>query len=469
MRSSRSARSLPRAAASIAGTALAVPAFRRLWAAGLISDAGDWTMFIALPLVVLDLTGSALGTSRAFLLELLPPVLLAPLIARVADRLPHRQVMLVAMLAQAGTLAPFLTAHGRSDLHVVYGVILAQETFAAFVEPAKNALLPKLVAAAQVTSANALIGLNNNLGRIIGGPLGGVLLTAGNISVVALIDIATYLVAAALVLSLPPQQATTPSRVRTRRRGQTLHAQALPRRGGVLRALSDPAIRALVVIGVATSIAPGLFLVLFVFFVTDVIQGTASDVGLLCGTQAVGAIIAGIVLGVLAARVNVLRATLTGVVTFAIVTAVTWNLSFATHAMPVYAVLFATMGAPATLAGAGLTSLMQRAGDSAHRGSAFAALGLGQAAGQAVGLLTGGFLQNSIGTLPLLQVQAGAHVAAAVLALVLLPASGLRTTPLCPRGPNSPPALSSGPCRHCVGTTPPSPPSPASSVSTGTP
>jgi MFS family permease len=415
--SSGPVRSLPKAAPPIASTALTVPAFRRLWVAGLISDAGDWTMFIALPLVVLDLTGSALGTSLAFLLELLPPVLLAPLIARVADRLPHRQVMLVAMLAQAGTLLPLLTVHGRSDLHVVYGVILAQATFAAFFEPAKNALLPRLVTAEQITSANALIGLNNNLGRIIGGPLGGVLLAAGSISVVALVDIGTYLVAAALVLSLPRQQATTSTPVQSK----AIHAQGLPRRGGVLRALSDPATRALVVIQVASSIAQGLFLVLFVFFVTDVIQGTATDVGLLRGAQAVGAIIAGTVLGVLGARVNVLRTTLVGAVAFAIVTAVTWNLSFLTHAMPVYTVLFATMGIPAMLAGAGLTSLMQRAGDSAHHGSAFAALGLGQAAGQAAGLLAGGLLLNSFGTLPLLEVQAGAHAAAAVLALVLLP------------------------------------------------
>ena len=30
-------------------TAFAIPAFRRLWGAGLISDTGDWLLFIALP------------------------------------------------------------------------------------------------------------------------------------------------------------------------------------------------------------------------------------------------------------------------------------------------------------------------------------------------------------------------------------------------------------------------------------
>ena len=71
-------------------TAFAIPAFRRLWGAGLISDTGDWLLFIALPLVVFQLTGSALGTSIAFLLELVPAVLLAPLAARLIGRFDRR-------------------------------------------------------------------------------------------------------------------------------------------------------------------------------------------------------------------------------------------------------------------------------------------------------------------------------------------------------------------------------------------
>ena len=126
------------------GSAMAVPAFRRLWIAGVVSDAGDWLMFIALPLVVLQLTGSAFGTSIAFLLELAPPVLLAPLVGRLVDRLPGRGVMVAALLAQAGSLLPLLAVHDRSDLPVVYGVIVAQATFATVFEPAKNAMLPTL-------------------------------------------------------------------------------------------------------------------------------------------------------------------------------------------------------------------------------------------------------------------------------------------------------------------------------------
>jgi MFS family permease len=390
-----------------ATSALGVPAFRRLWIAGLVSDAGDWLMFIALPLVVLDLTGSAVGTSFAFLLELAPPVLLAPLAGRVADRLPRRLIMLVAILAQAGSLLPLLTVHERSDLPILYGVIVAQVTFAAFFEPAKNAVLPMLVGPDRAVSANALVGLNNDLGRIVGGPVGGVLLAAAGLSGVVLVDIATYVVAAALVVALP-------------RRRFPRAAPAGPSRGGLLGVLTDPASRAPVVVVFVASVAQGLFVLLFVFFVTDVLGGAAADVGVLRGVQAIGAIAAGVVLGMLGARLDILRLTIAGSIVFTLLTALTWNLSFLTHTIGVYGVLFAVMGAPGVLMGAGLTSLLQQASDEDRRGSAFAAFGLAQATGQALGLLAAGVLQGVAGTLPLLEVQATVYAAVAVLALLLL-------------------------------------------------
>lgn len=393
---------------------MAVPAFRRLWLAGLVSDTGDWLMFIALPLVVLQLTGSAVGTSFAFLLELAPPVLFAPVVARVIDRLPHRLVMVVAMIGQATTLLPLLLVHDRSGLSLVYGVIVAQAAFGAFFLPAKNALLPTLVGLERATSANALVGLNNDLGRIIGGPLGGVLLAVGSITTVALIDVASYVVAAALVLSLPRERHSdaVPS-AGTRSAG--------PRtRGGVLRALTDRPTRDLVLVNTVASIAQGLFLVLFVFFVTDVIRGDEADVGLLRGVQAIGAIGAGLALGVLGARIDALRLALIGSSAFTVITVLCWNASFVSHAVPLYAVLFATIGVPAVFMGAGMTSLLQQATDGSHRGSAFATLGLGQAVGQAIGITAAGLLQGPIGTLPLLELQAGAYALTAVLAFVLL-------------------------------------------------
>ena len=66
---------------------LSTPAFRTLWAAGIISDAGDWLLLVALPIVVFDISGSAIGTAAAFAAELGPGIVLAPLAGRLADAL----------------------------------------------------------------------------------------------------------------------------------------------------------------------------------------------------------------------------------------------------------------------------------------------------------------------------------------------------------------------------------------------
>ncbi|MFI5497260.1 MFS transporter [Actinoplanes sp. NPDC051859] len=394
-----------------AGSALRVPAFRRLWVAGVVSDTGDWLMFIALPLVVLRLTGSALGTSIAFLLELAPPVLLAPFAARVVDRYPPRRLMVVAMLAQAVSLLPLLMVRDTSDLPLLYGVIVAQASFATFFEPAKNALMPTLVGPERAVSANALTGLNNDLGRIIGGPLGGILLLAISLNGVVLVNLMTYLVAAALVVALPQGSAVSDDAPSKKTRSP---------RSGVLRAFTTPLTRAPLIVAFAASIGQGLFVVLFVFFVTDIIDGTSTDVGVLRGVQAVGAIVAGAFLGIMGGHLRILRLTVLGAAVFAALTAVIWNLSFVTHSVLPYGFLFGAIGAPAVLLAAGLTSLLQNASVESRRGSTFAALGLSQAAGQAIGLLTAGGLLEIIGTLPLLEIQAATYGIAALLALVLL-------------------------------------------------
>ena len=97
-------------------TAFGIPAFRRLWGAGLISDMGDWLLFIALPLVVFQISGSALGASIAFLLELVPAIVLSPLAAMLAGRFDRRWLMAFVNVGQALALLPLLFVHSAAEL-----------------------------------------------------------------------------------------------------------------------------------------------------------------------------------------------------------------------------------------------------------------------------------------------------------------------------------------------------------------
>jgi MFS family permease len=369
--------------------------FRRLWLAGLISGAGDWLLLVSLPIVVYERTGSTLGTAAAFLVELAPPVLLAPVIGRIADRPDGPRTLVAVSVIQAVALAPLLLAGG---LGVLYGVIALQSALTALFEPTKNALLPTLVSPARLVRANALVGLNQNLGRLVGGPLGGLLLATGGLDTIVAVDAASFLLAAGLIAGLAPGRPSPAPPAAGHRR---------PLRGG------------LVVLFVA-SVAQGIFVVLFVVFVARMLHGDAGEIGLLRGVQGLGAIAAGVALS-LARRMAPWRLTAYGAVGCGALSLAIWNAPAVTTAPWLYAALFVAAGAPGVWLMTGLFSAMHEA---SAGGRAFTALGVAAAAGQAVGMLSAGMLGDLLGVVTVLDGQAALYVVAGLLAA----AQGTRTS-----------------------------------------
>jgi MFS family permease len=381
------------------------PDFRSLWMAGLTSDVGDWLLFIALPVVVYNLTGSAVGTSFAFLVELAPGILLAPLAGRLADRTDRRRLLLVVSLLQALALLPLLTVHSRADLPTLYAVILVEAALFALFDPAKNALLPTLLPAGELVPANALVGLNQNLGRLIGGPLGGALLAVGGLRLVVLADVVSYLLAAVLISRLGRRApaAATPSGVR-------------PGRDSFMAVLRDRVTRASLFVAFTGQIAQGIFVVLFILFVAERLHGGPAEIGLLRGVQAIGAIAGGIALTGLLTRLAPARLTAWAAVAFGLLSLVVWNAPFVTTATGLYVGLFILVGAPGIVMSTGIVSSLQVATTDSERGRAFSALGLAGNIGQAIGMLAAGLLAAPLGLMTLLNTQAAVYLAAGAVA-----------------------------------------------------
>jgi MFS family permease len=394
-------------------SAFSIPAFRRLWTAGLISDAGDWLLFIALPLVVYRLTGSALGTSLAFLLELIPAIALAPIAARLVNRLDRRWLMVCINALQALALIPLLFVHNAADLPLIYVVICAQAALGAAFEPAKNALLPNLVGEQQLVSANALVGLNQNLGRLIGGPLGGVLLAVGDLGLVVAVDAISYALSAVMIW-LVRSPAHRPS-------AGTAPDATGPVATGLVSVLRRPSLRGPLVIVFIARISQGMFLVLFVLFVVDQLNGTDADVGLLRGVQAIGAIAAGFALGLIGGRFSARALTASSTLVFGVISLLTWNLPPVTTNIVPYVVLFILVGAPGVVMTTGLITSLQSHSRDEERGSVFTMLGLLSALGQAIGMLAAGFLDAPLGIVPLLEIQGFIYLVAGSLAVWLMP------------------------------------------------
>lgn len=379
--------------------------FRSVWLAGLVSDAGDWLLLIALPVVVYDLTGSALGTSAAFLVELVPGIVLAPLAGWCADRWDRRRLLVAVSIAQGVALLPLLAVHTRADLPIVYAVILVEAALLTVFDPAKNALLPALVEPRDLVSANSLVGLAQNLARLIGGPVGGVLLATGGLRLVTAVDLVSYFAAAVLISGGGGARRSAPSaRRRCSGRG-SFHAIA-----------GNPRMRATMLITFVSQVAQGIFVVLFILFVVRSLSGGSAEVGLLRGVQAVGAIAGGIALTALSRRCAPTVLTAAGATAFAVLDLLIWNVAALTTSTPLYVGLFALIGAPGIVLTTGLISSVQADSSGPERGRVFSAYGLVGNAGQAVGMLAAGLLTGPLGLLTLLNVQALIYLATGAFA-----------------------------------------------------
>ncbi|WP_046734372.1 MFS transporter [Streptomyces humi] len=375
-------------------------AFARLWAAGLLAEVGEWVLQLALPLYVLQITDSPLITSVVAMIGLLPSLVTALFAGAVTDRWDHRSFLVLVSALQAAMLLPLLAVQDAGQLWVVYLVAGSEATLSVTFRSVKNVTLATLVAEDQLVSANASIGLNSSLGRLIGSPVGGLLLSAAGLPYVVAFGVGAFLGAATLSRRIPPR--TDASR-------DTEAGTGFWR--GIGEGLSTvwkiPALRATALCVALLSVAQGLFVVLFLLFVTDLIGGGDAEAGVLRGVQALGGFAGTVTTGLLMRRIGVSRLLAVGVLCYGVISAATWNLSLVSPRFWVFVTLFTAAGIPAVWLAAAWLSLIQQFSPLHVRGRVMGSI-LGLSDGlQAVGMLTAGMLTGMLDTVVALNVQAG--------------------------------------------------------------
>ncbi|ASN82538.1 MFS transporter [Deinococcus ficus] len=348
--------------------------FARLWWGGLINAIGTWMTGAALPVYVYTTTESVPAAGAMALAATLPGVLLGSSAGVIADRFDRRAVLVVTNLLAALSLLPLLFV-GTQGLWVVYLSAVLKALVTLPTGPARSALLPALVPEAQLAQANALNALNNNLARLVGPALGGLIFAAADLSSVVVLDLVTYLVAAAFIASLTPHPVAAGPREAVR--------AALTAGWRAVRV--SPALLTLVLYLAVTSIGEGVFGVLLAPFVTHVLGGDALAFGWVLSAQAIGGVVGGALVARHAGRVAPLRLWVFGAAGLGLADLAIFLYPLAWPGVGPALALMVLAGVPASAAGAGWMTLAQHFTDDAVRGRVFGLAG--QLSG--VGLLLG--------------------------------------------------------------------------------
>jgi predicted MFS family arabinose efflux permease len=170
---------------------------------------GDAMAVIALTFAVLDLTGSAEDLGYVLAARSIPLIAMVVFAGVVADRQPRRRVMLsadVARLISQGALAALLIS-GHALVWELMALSAVHGAASSLFYPASTGLIPQVVSEGALQQANALRGLAQSVGNIIGPALGGVMVAAAGAGWAIAFDAATFGISAVslAMLRVAPQ------------------------------------------------------------------------------------------------------------------------------------------------------------------------------------------------------------------------------------------------------------------------
>src|ERR1700674_4316985 len=154
---------------------LSVPNFRLLWIGESISLLGDQFYLIALPWLVLQITGSALALGTVLALAGIPVVLFMLVGGAFVDRFSPRTVMIVSNLSRLVLVALLsaLVLTNNIRLEMLYVFALAFGLADAFYFPAQSASVPQLLPKEQLQAGNVFVQGTAQLSLFLGPVLAG--------------------------------------------------------------------------------------------------------------------------------------------------------------------------------------------------------------------------------------------------------------------------------------------------------
>jgi MFS family permease len=173
--------------------------FRRLWMAQIVSEIGDWFYTLSIYTLLLQLTGHAGSVALALVLQVLPQTFVGPTAGMVNDRLKRKHVMIAADMIRFAVVLAMLFVRSRSTVWLVYPLLLAETTMAAFFEPARSSVIPNIAAESEVLVANTLSSATWSVNLLIGASVGGVVAAFFGRDTVFILNALSFLTSAFLI------------------------------------------------------------------------------------------------------------------------------------------------------------------------------------------------------------------------------------------------------------------------------
>jgi MFS family permease len=171
-----------------------------MWLGQLVSNFGDTLHYIAIVVLVFEMTGQGLAVAGLVAAEIVPVLLLGPVAGVVIDRFSRKAVLVWADLFRAALVLTLLWPQGVWHPYLVAAGLVSGNTF---FNPAVQAVIPELTTPEQRLAANSVAWSTGRLVQIIASAAAGGLIALAGLGPSFAINAATFLASGLLVATLP--------------------------------------------------------------------------------------------------------------------------------------------------------------------------------------------------------------------------------------------------------------------------
>ena len=261
------------------------PSYFPFWSGQLVSNFGDTLHYIALVVLVYELSGRGAAVAALVAAEVVPVLLLGPVAGVVIDRFSRKGVLIGADLLRAALALSLVWPQGTGHAYLVAaGLAVGTTAFNATAQ----AVIPALTTAEQRLAANSVSYSTGRLVQIVASAVVGGLIAAVGTEAAFALNAATFVASAALVarLSIPPHVGQLASNAK-----QGLGRYAADAREGWRYALRDRLVSRLLVVQSLASFATGATSAMLVVLAERHLGLSAAGFAWLIGAIGLGALL----------------------------------------------------------------------------------------------------------------------------------------------------------------------------------
>jgi MFS family permease len=293
--------------------------FWKFWTGQTISNLGSSFTFLALPLLVFKLTGSAVNLAITAAAQFVPYLLFGLVIGAYVDRVDRKRMMIAVDFGRAAVIAsiPALAAVDALSVWWVYGAAFLTATFTIAFDSGEFAAIPSLVERDDLVTANGRIQASYQSAQFVGPILAGGLLGAGiSVEYILLVDAGSF-VASAVALALV--RGSFNARAADEQELKSLRRDVVE---GLRYVLSHPVLRNISIMMALFNFVGATTTFQLVLFAKERLDASDSQVGLLFSAGSAGIVVLSLAAGRIRRRLSFSVAALGALMLYGLLTIV---------------------------------------------------------------------------------------------------------------------------------------------------